>query len=81
MQPTLPIAYDLKARVDDVIEFMIKKVDIEKHPPNEPTPWITFTVIVPKSDSSLWITRNACNLNKVLIFNNYPISRQELMTA
>ena len=75
------IVYALKARVDDVVESMIKQVVIEKHSPNEPTPWISCAVIVPKSDSSLRINLDARNLNKVLISKNYPISRQEVIRA
>ena len=76
-----PIVYAINTRVDDVIESMIKKVFIEKLSPNEPTPWISCALIVPKSDSFLRINLDTRNLNKVLISNNYPISRQEVITA
>ena len=75
--PPRPIPYHLKARVSDVLEKMIQEGVIEEHPPDEPAPWISCAVIVPKSDGSLRITLDARNLNKALISSNYPIPRQE----
>ena len=37
--------------------------------------------MVLKSDSSIWITLNTCNLNKALISSNYPIHHQEDIKA
>ena len=54
--PPRPIPYHFKARIDDVIESMFKEGVIEEHPPNEPAPWVSCAVIVPKSDSSIRIT-------------------------
>ena len=79
--PPQPIPYHLKAKVDDVIESMIKEDVIEEHPPNEPVPWVSCAVIAPKSDSSLRITLDARNLNKALIFSNYPIPCQKDIRA
>ena len=79
--PPRPIPYHLKARVDNVIESMIMKGIIEEHPPNKAAPWVSCTVIVPKSESFLCITLNAHNLNKALISSNYPIPHQEDIRA
>ena len=68
--PPRPISYHLKARVDNVIESMTKKGVMKEHPPNEPAPWVSCAVIVPKSDSSLRITLDAHNLNKTLLSSN-----------
>ena len=51
--PPRPIPYHLKARVNNSIETMIKDGVIEEYPPNEPAPWISCAIIVPKPDSSL----------------------------
>ena len=32
--------YRFKAKVDDVIQSMIKEGVNEEHPPNEPVPWV-----------------------------------------
>ena len=46
--PPRLIPYHLKARVDNIIESMIKEGVIEEHPPNKPAPWVSCAVIVPK---------------------------------
>ena len=79
--PPRPISYHLKARVDNVIESMTKKGVMKEHPPNEPAPWVSCAVIVPKSDSSLRITLDARNLNKTLLSSNYPIPRHKYIRA
>ena len=56
---------------------MIKEDVIEEYLPNEPAPWVSCAVIVPKSDSSLRFIPEAYNLNKALISSNYPIPHQE----
>ena len=87
--PPRPMPYHSKATVDNVIESIIKKGVVEKHPPNKTVPWVSCAVIVPKSGSSLQITLDARDLNKVLISNklSYPsptrynnsVTRRELL--
>ena len=79
--PPRPIPYHPKARVDDIIESMIKEGVIEENPPNKPAPWVFHEVIVPISDSSLRITLDACNLNEALTSSNYLIPYQEDIRA
>ena len=79
--PPRPISYHLKARVDDVVESIIKESVIKEHPSNKPASWVSCAVIVPKSDSSLCITMDASNLDKTLVSSNYPIPREEDIRA
>ena len=62
--PPWLIPYHLnKAQGNNVIDsVIIKEGAIKKHPPNEPAHLVSCGVIVPKSDSSLCITLDACNL-------------------
>ncbi|ESP03022.1 hypothetical protein LOTGIDRAFT_156980 [Lottia gigantea] len=46
--PPRPVAYHLKERVHCAIDEMIKQDVIEKHPSNQPAPWISCAVITPK---------------------------------
>ena len=65
--PPRTIPYHLRARVADSIDNMIKDGVIEEHPNNEPAPWVSCAVVVPKDDSSLRTTLDARNVNKALI--------------
>ena len=55
---------------------MIKDEVIEEHLNNEPAPWVSCAVVVPKDDGSLCITLDARNVNKALISSNHPIPKQ-----
>ena len=79
--PPRSVLYHLQARVADSLENMIKNGVIEEHPSNEPAPWVSCAVILPKHDGSLRLTLDGCNLNKVLIFTNCPIPKQEDVKA
>ena len=56
---------------------MIKEGIIEEHPPNQPASWVSCAEKMPKSDSSLHINLDACNLDEASISSSYPIPRQE----
>ena len=60
---------------------MLKEGVIEEHPINDPSPWVSCTVIVPKTDGSIHITLDACNENKAIISTNQPIPKQEDIRA
>ena len=79
--PSRPIQYHLKARADDVIESMIKEGVIEEHPPNQPASCVSCAEKMPKSDSFLHITLDACNLDETSISTNYPTPCQEDVRA
>ena len=75
--PPSPITYYCKAVVDDVIKSINKQSVIEEHPLNEPDPWVSYAVTVPKLDSFLQITLDVYNITKLLLSNNYPIPCQK----
>lgn len=54
---------------------------IEEQPMNEPAPWISISVVVPKADQSIRITLDARNVNKYIQSNNHPIPRPEDIKA
>ena len=75
------ILFHLRDRVADSIDNMIKDEIIEEHPNNEPAPWVSCAVVVPKDDGSLRITLEAGDVNKALIYLNHPILKQEDIKA
>ena len=75
--PPRSVPYYLKARVSDVIDIMLKEGVIEEHPINDPSPWVSCTVIVPKTDGFIHITLDACNEKKAIISTSQPIPKQE----
>ena len=79
--PPRTIPYHLQTRVADSIDNMIKDGVIEEHPSNEPAPWVSCAVVVPKPDGSLRITLDARNVNKALVSTNYPIPKQDDIKA
>ena len=60
---------------------MIDDGVIEKHPVNEPAPWISNSVIAPKPDGSIRMTLDCRNVNKAIISSNLPIPRPEDIKA
>ena len=54
--PPRSVLYHLKERASKVIEDMIKQDIAEKHPINEPAPWVSHAVIAPKPDGSIIMT-------------------------
>lgn len=79
--PRRHIPYHLKGRVEKVIEEMLLEDVIEPQPMNEPAPWVSAPVIVPKPDGSIRITLDARNINKAIQANNSPIPRMEEIKA
>ena len=81
--PPRTITYHLKARAEKVIQEMLHEDVIEVHPTNQPAPWVSGAVIVPKpkTDGEIRITMDACNVNKAIQSNNLPIPRQEDICA
>ena len=67
--------YYLKVMVYDAIDNMLKEGVIEEHPIHDPSPWISCAVIVPKTDGSIRITLDACDLNKPIVSTNQPIPK------
>ena len=63
-------------RVAQEIDKMIAQDVIEKHPPTQPTPWVSNAVIAPKPDGA-----NAWNVNKAIKASNLPIPRHEDIKA
>ena len=60
---------------------MLKQDVIEEHPTDQPAPWISNTVISPKTDGSLRMTLDGRNINKAILSSNLPIPRQEDIKA
>ena len=79
--PPRTIHYHLWARVADSIDNMIKDGVNEEHPNNEPAPWVSCAVVVPKGVGSCFITLDACNVNKAIISSNHPIPKQDVIKA
>ena len=75
--PLRSVPYHLKGRVFDVIDNMLKEAVIKEHSKNDPSPWVSCAVIVPKTDSSIRITLDARNINKTIISTIQPIPEQE----
>ena len=75
--PARPVPYHLKERIRTEIDKMVAQDVIEEHPPTEPAPWVSNTVIAPKSDSAIRMTLDARNVNKAIQASNLPIPRQE----
>ena len=73
--PPRIIPYHLQARFNEALQKMEEDDVIEKHPIDEPSPWVSCPVIVPKPDGSLRITLDARNVNKAIQSNNHPIPR------
>ena len=46
VSPPIPTPYHLKERVDKVLKEMLQNDVIEKHPTNEPAPWVSSAVIL-----------------------------------
>ena len=56
---------------------MIKEDVIELYSEKKPAPWISNTVIAPKTDGNIRMTLDARNLNKAIMSTNLPIPRHE----
>ena len=79
--PRRHIPYHLTDRVDKALNEMLEEDVIELQPKNEPAPWVSAPVIVPKPDGSIRITLDARNINKAIQANNTPIPRMEEIKA
>ena len=79
--PPRSVSYHLKGRVSDTIDNRLKEGVTEEHPINDPSPWVSCAVIVPKTNGSIRITLDARNANKALISTNQPIPKQEDIRA
>ena len=79
--PPSPTPYHLEKRIDSAIKEMLENDIIEEHPTNQPAPWVSRAVIVPKSAGGLRITLDARNVNKAIQSSNLPIPRQEDIKA
>ena len=79
--PPRSVPYHLKGKVSDAIENLLKEGVIEEHPINDPSPWVSCAVIVPKTDGFIRITLDARNVNKAIISTNQPIPEQEDIRA
>ena len=81
--PPRTIPYHLKARAEKVIQEMLNEDVIEVHPTNQPAPWVSGAVIVPKpkTDGEIRISMDARNVNKAIQSNNLPIPRKEDIRA
>ena len=79
--PPRSMPYHLKDQATRAIQEMIDNDIIDEHPINEPAPWVSNTVIAPKSDGSIRITLDARNVNKAIMPTNHPIPRHEDIKA
>ena len=75
------VPYHFKGRVSDTIDNMLKEGGIEEHTINDPSPWVSCAVIVPKTEGSIRITLDARSLNKAIISTNQPIPKKEDIRA
>ena len=60
---------------------MIEQDVIEKHPCDQPAPWISNAVLAPKQDGSRRVTLDPRNVNKSLLSSNQPILKHEDIKA
>ena len=74
--PPRSVPCHFKARVSDAVDNMLKESVIEEHPINDPSPWVSYAVIFPKTDGSISITLDARNVNKVIISTNQPYANK-----
>ena len=75
--PPRSIPYHLQERAQRAINEMIEQDVIEEHPPNEPAPWVSNSVLTPKADGSIRMTLDARNVNKAIHSANHPIPWHE----
>ena len=73
--PPRPVPCHFKARVSDTIDNMLEESVIEEQPINDPSPWVSYVVIVPKTDGSISITLDARNV-KAIISTNQPYANK-----
>ena len=52
-QPQRRIPFHVRDKVKDAIEKLEKEGIIERVPENQPTPWVSLVVVVPKSDGTV----------------------------
>ena len=74
--PPRSVPCHFKARVSDTIDKMLKESVIEGQPINDPSPWVSYAAIVPKTDGSISITLDARNVNKAIISTNQPYANK-----
>ena len=75
-----PVPYHLKERVDETLKGMMEQDIIEEHPKDEPAPWISNMVIIPK-EGGIRVTLDAKKVNQAIESTNLPIPRQEDIKA
>ena len=76
-----PIPYHLRDRVNKTIKQMLEDDIIEESPANQPAPWVSNVVIVPKTDGDIRLTLDAKEVNKAIYSSNLPIPRQDDIKA
>ena len=83
--PPCSVPYCLKEQVSKVTEEMINQDIIEEHQINQPAPWVSNVVTVPKTDGSIRMTLNACNVNKAnqptTLYHGMKTLKQNLQDA
>ena len=64
---------------------MINQDIIEEHQINQPAPWVSNVVTVPKTDGSIRMTLNACNVSKAnqptTLYHGMKTLKQNLQDA
>ena len=67
----IPLRDALKGTLDDLVQQDIIA------PVQQPTPWVSSMVAVPKKDGKLCICLDPCDLNKAICREHYPLSTIE----
>lgn len=80
-EPCRPLPYHLQERGTKALTKMIHDDVIEEHPQNEPAPWISNSVLIPKDDGTVRVTMDSRNVNKAILSTNLPIPRHEDIKA
>ena len=72
-KPPHLVPYHFCVQASKVIQDMINQDVIDKHPMNQPAPWLLNIVTMPKADGSIRVTLDGCNINKVILPTNQLI--------
>ena len=78
-QPSRPIPFHLRAKMESEVKDMVKQGVIEEH--TWPSPWVSNLVLSPKDDGKVRVTVDMREPNKCIIPTNIPIIRPEEIKA
>ena len=73
-KPPHLVPYHFCVQASKVIQDMINQDVIDKHPMNQPAPWLLNIVTMPKADGSIRMTLDGCNIKVILPTNQLTLT-------